>query len=409
MNPETIRKDFKIFENRNITYLDSGATAQRPYQVINAVEEYYNKNNANPHRGTYDLSIDSTEEYDKARRKVAEFINAKRPEEIVFTKNATEALNLIANSYGLENLQKDDSVVISIMEHHSNIVPWQKVTKLKEAKLEYLYINDNYEITEEEINKKINKNTKIVSITQISNVLGIKTPLDKIIKAAHNVGAIVIVDGSQSVPHIKIDVQEMDADFFVFSGHKLMAPMGIGVLYGKYELLDKLDPFLMGGDMIEYVYEQETTFAKPPTKFEAGTQNIGGAVGLASAIEYLENIGMKQVEELEEELLHYAKEQFNKLDFIDMYAPKENENQIGVLSFNIKDVHPHDTATILSSCGVCVRAGDHCAQPLIRFLNLPATCRASMYIYNTKADIDRLIMALNRANDMFKRWRSVKK
>ena len=231
MNPETIRKDFKIFENRNITYLDSGATAQRPYQVINAVEEYYNKNNANPHRGTYDLSIDSTEEYDKARRKVAEFINAKRPEEIVFTKNATEALNLIANSYGLENLQKDDSVVISIMEHHSNIVPWQKVTKLKEAKLEYLYINDNYEITEEEINKKINKNTKIVSITQISNVLGIKTPLDKIIKAAHNVGAIVIVDGSQSVPHIKIDVQEMDADFFVFSGHKLMAPMGIGVLY----------------------------------------------------------------------------------------------------------------------------------------------------------------------------------
>lgn len=405
MNPETIRKDFKIFENRNITYLDSGATAQRPYQVINAVEEYYNKNNANPHRGTYDLSIDSTEEYDKARRKVAEFINAKRPEEIVFTKNATEALNLIANSYGLENLQKDDSVVISIMEHHSNIVPWQKVTKLKEAKLEYLYINDNYEITEEEINKKINKNTKIVSITQISNVLGIKTPLDKIIKAAHNVGAIVIVDGSQSVPHIKIDVQEMDADFFVFSGHKLMAPMGIGVLYGKYELLDKLDPFLMGGDMIEYVYEQETTFAKPPTKFEAGTQNIGGAVGLASAIEYLENIGMKKVEELEEELLHYAKEQFNKLDFIDMYAPKENENQIGVISFNIKDVHPHDTATILSSYGVCVRAGDHCAQPLIRFLNLPATCRASMYVYNTKEDIDKLIYALNKANDMFKKWR----
>lgn len=405
MNSETIKKDFKIFENRNITYLDSGATAQRPYQVINAVEEYYSKNNANPHRGTYDLSIDSTEEYDKARRKVAEFINAKRPEEIVFTKNATEALNLIANSYGLENLQKDDSVVISIMEHHSNIVPWQKVTKLKEAKLEYLYINDNYDITEEEINKKITKNTKIVSITQISNVLGVKTPLEKIINAAHNVGAIVIVDGSQSVPHIKIDVQKMDADFFVFSGHKLMAPMGIGVLYGKYELLDKLDPFLMGGDMIEYVYEQETTFAKPPTKFEAGTQNIGGAVGLASAIEYLENIGMKQVEELEEELLHYAKEQFNKLDFIDMYAPKENENQIGVISFNIKDVHPHDTATILSSYGVCVRAGDHCAQPLIRFLNLPATCRASIYIYNTKEDIDKLIYALNKANDMFKKWR----
>ena len=391
MNPETIRKDFKIFENRDIAYLDSGATSQRPYQVLKAVEEYYNKNNANPHRGTYDLSIDSTAEYDKARAKVAKFINAKRPEEIVFTKNATESLNLVANSYGLENLQEGDNVVISIMEHHSNLVPWQKVTKIKNAKLEYMYINGDFEITDEEINKKITDKTKIVSITEISNVLGVKTPLEKIIKRAHEVGAIVIVDGSQSVPHIKVDVQKMDADFFVFSGHKLMAPMGIGVLYGKYELLDKMTPFLMGGDMIEYVYEQETTFAKPPSKFEAGTQNIGGAVGLASAIDYLENIGMDNVEKIENELLEYAKA------------------QIGVLSFNIKDVHPHDTATILSSCNVCVRAGDHCAQPLIRFLNLPATCRASMYIYNTKADIDRLIMALNRANDIFKRWRSVKK
>ena len=402
---EEIKKDFPLLENRDIAYLDSGATTQKPKQVIEAIEKYYKNNNANPHRGAYSLSIEATEQYENTRTKIAEFINAKHREEIIFSKNATESLNLIAYSYGIEKLKKDEEVVISIMEHHSNLVPWQKVTKLKEAKLEYLYINDNYEITEEEINKKINKNTKIVSITQISNVLGIKTPLDKIIKAAHNVGAIVIVDGSQSVPHIKIDVQEMDADFFVFSGHKLMAPMGIGVLYGKYNLLNKLSPFLMGGDMIEYVYEQETTFAKPPTKFEAGTQNIGGAVGLASAIEYLENIGMKQVEELEEELLHYAKEQFNKLDFIDMYAPKENENQIGVISFNIKDVHPHDTATILSSYGVCVRAGDHCAQPLIRFLNLPATCRASMYIYNTKEDIDKLIYALNKANDMFKKWR----
>jgi len=409
MNPETIRKDFKIFENRDIAYLDSGATSQRPYQVLKAVEEYYNKNNANPHRGTYDLSIDSTAEYDKARAKVAKFINAKRPEEIVFTKNATESLNLVANSYGLENLQEGDNVVISIMEHHSNLVPWQKVTKIKNAKLEYMYINENYEITDEEINKKITEKTKIVSITEISNVLGVKTPLEKIIKRAHDVGAVVIVDGAQSVPHIKIDVQKMDADFFVFSGHKLMSPMGIGVLYGKYELLDKMTPFLMGGDMIEYVYEQETTFAKPPSKFEAGTQNIGGAVGLAAAIDYLENIGMDNVEKIENELLEYAKTEMGKLDFVDIYAPKTNENQIGVLSFNIKDVHPHDTATILSSCGVCVRAGDHCAQPLIRFLNLPATCRASMYIYNTKADIDRLIMALNKSNDMFKKWRKVKK
>ena len=403
------KEDFPIFKNRDIAYLDSGATAQKPQIVIDAINNFYDKFNANPHRGAYTLSVEATAVYEGTREKIAKFINAKHPEEIIFSKNASESLNLLAYSYGLDNLKNGDDVVISIMEHHSNLVPWQKVTKIKNAKLEYMYINENYEITDEEINKKITDKTKIVSITEISNVLGIKTPLEKIIKRAHDVGAVVIVDGAQSVPHIKIDVQKMDADFFVFSGHKLMSPMGIGVLYGKYELLDKMTPFLMGGDMIEYVYEQETTFAKPPSKFEAGTQNIGGAVGLAAAIDYLENIGMDNVEKIENELLEYAKAEMSKLDFVDIYAPKTNENQIGVLSFNIKDVHPHDTATILSSCGVCVRAGDHCAQPLIRFLNLPATCRASMYIYNTKADIDRLIMALNRANDMFKRWRSVKK
>ena len=404
MNPETIRKDFKIFENRDIAYLDSGATSQRPYQVLKAVEEYYNKNNANPHRGTYDLSIDSTAEYDKARAKVAKFINAKRPEEIVFTKNATESLNLVANSYGLENLQEGDNVVISIMEHHSNLVPWQKVTKIKNAKLEYMYINENYEITDEEINKKITEKTKIVSITEISNVLGVKTPLEKIIKRAHDVGAVVIVDGAQSTPHIKIDVQKMDADFFVFSGHKLMSPMGIGVLYGKYELLDKMTPFLMGGDMIEYVYEQETTFAKPPSKFEAGTQNVEGVIGLGAAIDYIENLGYNKIQEIEHEVISYARQELSKLDYLTLYTTPNEENHSSVISFNINGVHPHDVASILDSEGVCVRSGNHCAQPLMRFLGIDSTCRASFYIYNTKDDVDKLVKALDKAYNMFKNY-----
>ena len=409
MNINEIKKDFPLLENRDIAYLDSGATTQKPVQVIKAVEEFYEKNNANPHRGAYTLSIEATEEYENARTKIAEFINAKHREEIIFSKNATESLNLIAYSYGMDNLKKDDKVVISIMEHHSNLVPWQKITKATGSKLNYMYINEKFELSDEEIESKITDKTKIVGITHVSNVLGTINNVKKIIKYAHKKGAVVVVDASQSIPHMKIDVQDLDADFLVFSGHKMLAPLGIGVLYGKREILNNMTPFLMGGDMIEYVYEQDTTFAPLPNKFEAGTQNIGGAVGLAAAIDYLENIGMDNVEKIENELLEYAKAEMSKLDFVDIYAPKTNENQIGVLSFNIKDVHPHDTATILSSCGVCVRAGDHCAQPLIRFLNLPATCRASMYIYNTKADIDRLIMALNRANDMFKRWRSVKK
>ena len=404
MNPETIRKDFKIFENRNITYLDSGATAQRPYQVINAVEEYYNKNNANPHRGTYDLSIDSTEEYDKARRKVAEFINAKRPEEIVFTKNATEALNLIANSYGLENLQKDDSVVISIMEHHSNIVPWQKVTKATESKLNYMYINEEFELSDEEIETKITDGTKIVGIAHVSNVLGTINNVKKIIKYAHKKGAIVIVDASQSIPHMKIDVQDLDADFLVFSGHKMLAPLGIGVLYGKREILNKMTPFLMGGDMIEYVYEQETTYAPLPNKFEAGTQNVEGVVGLGAAIDYIQNIGYDKMQELENDVLAYARQELSKLDFLTLYMTPNEKNHSSVISFNIKGVHPHDVASILDSEGVCVRSGNHCAQPLMRFLGIDSTCRASFYFYNTKEDVDRLVHALNKAYDMFKKF-----
>ena len=397
MNPETIRKDFKIFENRDIAYLDSGATSQRPYQVLKAVEEYYNKNNANPHRGTYDLSIDSTAEYDKARAKVAKFINAKRPEEIVFTKNATEALNLVANSYGLENLQEGDTVVISIMEHHSNLVPWQKVTKIKNAKLEYMYINRDFEITDEEINKKITDKTKIVSITEISNVLGVKTPLEKIIKRAHEVGAIVIVDGSQSVPHIKVDVQKMDADFFVFSGHKLMAPMGIGVLYGKYELLQKMDPLMSGGGMnARFDMCGEVSYLLPPQKFEAGTQNIAGALGLAKAAEYLTAIGMENIEAYEKELRAYAIQRLEEVEGITIY----NRNaESGIITFNLKDVFAQDAATYFNSKGVCVRSGQHCAKILMDFLKCHATVRASIYFYNTKEEIDALVEACKTGGD----------
>ena len=275
-------KDFPILQNKKISYLDSSATTQKPIQVINAVEEYYKNYNANVHRGAYSLSVEASEAYENTRKKIAKFINAKHPEEIIFSKNATESLNLLAYSYGLDNLKKDDEIVLSIMEHHSNLVPWQKVSKVTESKLNYIYINENYEIPDEEIESKITKNTKIVGIVHISNVLGTINNVEKIIKQAHKNGAIVIVDATQSIQHMKIDVQALDADFLVFSGHKMLAPLGIGVLYGKKELLNKMNPFLMGGDMIEYVYEQETTYASLPNKFEAGTQNVGGVIGLRS-------------------------------------------------------------------------------------------------------------------------------
>ncbi len=404
MENEDIRKDFEIFNNTDVAYLDSAATTQRPKQVIDAVKNYYNTANANPHRGNYALSLKSTEVYDEARSKVAKFINAQESREIVFSKNATEALNMLAYSYGMQNLQKGDKVVISILEHHANLVPWQRVTKQKEAKLEYMYINDEGQITDEEIEKKITPGTKIVGITHVSNVLGTITPVEKIIKKAHSVGAVVVLDASQSVPHRKVDVQKLDADFVVFSGHKMLAPLGIGVLYGKAELLEKMPPFLLGGDMIEYVQEQSATFAEIPTRFEAGTQNVGGAIGLAAAIDYLQKIGMEKVEKIEQELLIYAKEQLENLSYVTVYGPKDINQRASVISFNVKNIHPHDVSSILDSVGVAIRAGDHCAQPLIHYMHVPATCRASFYIYNTKADVDRLILGLNKTYEMFKKW-----
>lgn len=399
-----IKDDFPILKNRNIAYLDSGATSQKPQAVIDAISEFYKKCNANPHRGAYALSQEATEVYENTRTKIAEFINAKHREEIIFSKNATESLNLIAYSYGLENIEKDDEIVISIMEHHSNLVPWQKVAKTKQAKLNYMYINENFELSDEEIESKITDKTKIVGITHVSNVLGTINNIEKIIKYAHKKGAIVIVDASQSIPHMKIDVQALNADFLVFSGHKMLSPLGIGVLYGKKELLDNMTPFLMGGDMIEYVYEQDTTFASLPNKFEAGTQNVEGVIGLGAAIDYIESLGYDKIEQIEREIVHYAIEELRKLNFLDLYLTKNNENHSAVISFNIKGVHPHDVASILDAEGVCVRSGNHCAQPLMRFLGIDSTCRASFYIYNTKEDVDRLVEALNKAYNMFKKY-----
>ena len=398
------KKDFPILEKNNIVYLDSAATTQKPIQVINAIDRFYKNSNANPHRGAYRLSIDATNVYDEARKKVAKFINAKNEKQIIFTRNATESLNLIAYCYGLENIKKEDKIVISIMEHHSNLVPWQYVSKKTGAKLEYMYINESGELTNEEIDKKIVKGTKIVGITHVSNVLGTINPIEKIIKKAHSIGAIVIVDSSQSVPHMKIDVQKLDADFLVFSGHKMLAPLGIGVLYGKEELLNNMKPFLYGGDMIEYVYEQDATFADLPAKFEAGTQNVEGAVGLSSAIDYLENIGMDNVEKIERELTKYALDELQKLAFVTVYGTNNLEKHMGVISFNVNGVHPHDVASILDSENVCIRSGNHCAQPLLRFMGLDSTCRASFYIYNTKEDVDKLIDALYKTKRMFAKW-----
>lgn len=401
---EELKMDFPLLENKDICYLDSGATSQKPIQVIEAVEEFYKKYNANPHRGAYSLSMEATEVYENTRTKIAKFINAKHREEIIFSKNATESLNLIAYSYGMENLKKDEEVVISIMEHHSNLVPWQKVCKTTGAKLKYMYINDEFELTDEEIESKITDKTKIVGITQVSNVLGTINNVKKTIKYAHKKGAIVIVDGAQSIPHMKIDVQDLDADFFVFSGHKMLAPLGIGVLYGKKELLNKMQPFLMGGDMIEYVHEQETTFAPLPNKFEAGTQNVEGVIGLGAAIDYIEKIGYNKIHEMEKELVGYARKELSKLDYLTLYMTPNEENHSSVISFNIKGVHPHDVASILDTEGICVRSGNHCAQPLMRFLEIDSTCRASFYFYNTKQDVDKLISGLNKAYKMFEKY-----
>ena len=399
-NNEYLR-DFPILQTkmngRPIVYLDNGATTQKPEAVIKAVADYCTYCNANPHRGAYELSVKATDIYETARVRTQKFIGAARPEEIVFTKNATEALNLVAYSYGRANIREGDEIVITISEHHSNIVPWQFVAKARGATLKYIYLAEDGNLSAEDIAEQITEKTKIVAVTHVSNVLGLVNDVRTIADRAHAVGAVIVVDGSQSVPHIAVDVQAMDTDFFAFSGHKMLSPMGIGVLYGKYDILDAMPPFLFGGDMIDYVGEQETTFAELPAKFEAGTQNVSGASGLIAAIDYLEKVGFDRIETIERDLISYALPELRELPFVELYGCDSTQgNKTGIITFNVKDVHPHDVASILDSYGVAIRAGHHCAQPLMRYLGQNATCRASFYLYNTHEDIDRFIEALKK-------------
>ena len=394
-------QDFPILQTkmngRPIVYLDNGATTQKPEAVIKAVADYCTYCNANPHRGAYELSVKATDIYETARVRTQQFIGAARPEEIIFTKNATEALNLVAYSYGRANIREGDEIVITISEHHSNIVPWQFVAKARGATLKYIYLAEDGNLSAEDIAAKITEKTKIVAVTHVSNVLGLVNDVRTIADRAHAVGAVIVVDGSQSVPHIAVDVQAMNADFFAFSGHKMLSPMGIGVLYGKYEILDAMPPFLFGGDMIDYVGKQETTFAELPAKFEAGTQNVSGASGLIAAIDYLEKVGFERIERIEHDLLAYALPKLRELPFVELYGcDSARDNKTGIITFNVKDIHPHDVASILDSYGVAIRAGHHCAQPLMRYLGQNATCRASFYLYNTHEDIDQFIEALKK-------------
>ena len=388
--------DFPILRNQMnsqpLAYLDNSATTQKPESVVRSICGYYGGCNANPHRGVYELSVKATKIYEDTRREVADFIGAK-PREIIFTKNATESLNLVAYSYGLTNLHADDEILITIAEHHSNLVPWQMVANATGAKLRYIYIDSDGNLSADDIEKKFTSRTKIFAVTQISNVLGIINDVKTLAARAHEFGAVVVVDGSQSVPHIPVDVRDLDADFLAFSGHKMLSPMGIGVLYGKRQMLEEMPPFLRGGDMIEYVEEQTTTFAELPQKFEAGTQNVGGAAGLSAAIDYLRGVGFGEIERIERDLTSYAIAELKRLPYVELYGC-DVQNKIGIVSFNIRDVHPHDVATILDAQGVAIRAGHHCAQPLTKFLGQNATCRASFYFYNTRRDVERLVEAI---------------
>lgn len=388
---EKIRADFPYLDSekvgKEVIYLDTGATSQKPAYVIDAVDEYYRYSNANPHRGAHFLSWKATEAYEETRQVVKDFIGARKSSEIVFTRSTTEALNLLAYSYGLNKLTKDDEILITILDHHANLVPWQMVAKKTGAKLVYAYLNEDYSLDYDDLKSKINEKTKIVSVTGASNVTGELIDSKLITKWAHEVGAISIVDGAQLIPHVKTDVKDIDCDFLAFSGHKMFSPMGIGVLYGKYELLEELEPFNYGGDMIEYVYEQESTFQEPPIKFEAGTPNVGGVLGLKAAIEYVEKIGMDEIFAYEHELTSYAYDLIKDIPNIKIFYP-ENGKAGSVISFTFTDIHPHDIATILDSKGIAVRSGHHCAMPLHGYLGISATARASFSIYNSKEEVE---------------------
>ena len=393
---EDFRKDFPILSKGDYIYFDNAATSQRPTVVVDAIKDFYENSNANPLRGLYDWSMDATERYENARQTVADFIGAKSSEEIIFTRNTTESLNLVAYSYGLENVNEGDEVVISVMEHHSNILPWQMVTRQKNAKLVYLEPDEEGVITEAEYKSKITDKTKIVSIGHVSNVFGVTNPVKEIAAYAHEKGATVIMDGAQAAPHIPVNVQDLDADFYAFSGHKLMAPMGIGVLYGKKSILENMKPFLTGGEMIEYVTREDATYAELPHKFEAGTVNAAGAVGLEAAIKYLQGVGFDFIKEQEDKLAARMIEGMKKLPYIKIYGSSDPEKHSGIVTFTMDGVHPHDISSVLNDDKVCVRAGHHCAQPLMQFIGAGSTARASVYFYNTEEEVDRFLEHLTK-------------
>lgn len=385
------KNDFPLLAHSDIAYLDSAATAQRPQCVIDAERDFYCLHNANPLRGLYPLSVAATEDYENARNSVRAFIGAKSSEEIIFTRNTTESLNLVAYSYGMNFLHEGDEIVISVAEHHSNMVPWQRVAKATGAKLVYMYPGENGRLTTEELDKKITPKTKVVAVAMVSNVLGLRAPVEEIVKRAHAVGAVVVLDCAQSAPHTPVDVKKLDVDFAACSAHKLYAPMGVGALYARAGLLEKMPPFMSGGDMIGAVHESGATWADGPRKFEAGTRNVGGEVGFAAAIDYMKGIGWEAMETHEHALLDRMLAGMRAMPWLTVYGEPVAEGRYGVVSFNVNDVHPHDVATILDAGGVAVRAGHHCAQPLMEFLGIGSCCRASVAIYNTPEDVDALL------------------
>lgn len=402
---QSIRKDFPILNQKvndePLVYLDNAATSQKPMQVIDEITRYYTHDNANVHRSVHTLGERATQEYEAARQKVQKFINAKESREVIFTKGATDSLNLVASTYGEANIQAGDEIVISIMEHHSNLIPWQQLALRKHATLKYIGLTADGQLDMNDAAQKITDKTKIVAIAHASNVLGVTNDIAKLAESTHNHNAVIVVDGAQAVPHQKVDVQALDADFYAFSGHKMLGPMGIGVLYGKAELLEKMSPYQYGGEMIEFVHKFASTWTELPWKFEAGTQNVAGAIGLGKAIDYLTELGMDNITEYERKLVSYLLPKMLEIPGVTVYGPHDASLHNGVISFNIEGLHPHDLATAFDMEGVAVRAGHHCAQPLMEYLGIPATARASFYIYNTQADADKLLDAIHATKEFF--------
>ncbi|MCM3115179.1 cysteine desulfurase [Neobacillus sp. MER 74] len=405
MNIRDIRAQFPILDQevngKPLVYLDSSATSQKPIQVIEAVEKYYREINSNVHRGVHTLGTRATDAYEGAREKVRKFINAKSTQEVIFTRGTTTSLNTVAASYAAANLKAGDEIVITYMEHHSNIIPWQQVARRTGAQLKYIPLQEDGTISLDDVRATITSNTKVVSVMQVSNVLGVINPVKEIAQIAHENGAIMVVDGAQSAPHMKIDVQDLDCDFLAFSGHKMCGPTGIGVLYGKKHLLENMEPIEFGGEMIDFVQLYESTWKELPWKFEGGTPIIAGAVGLGAAIDFLNEVGLDQIAEHEHRLAAYALEKMATVEGMTIYGPLDPAKRAGLVTFNISDVHPHDVATVLDAEGIAVRAGHHCAQPLMRWLKASATARASFYLYNTEDDIDKLVEGLVKTKEYF--------